>query len=82
MNAAEYDVPDDVTTVFMNNPFRGRILTQVLDRIQRTLSKAPRRLVVVYNNPQRDLAEVNWLRELWRTKTHDGHDIVIYESIG
>jgi precorrin-6B methylase 2 len=47
----EYQVPDDVTVVFMNNPFRGAIFQHVVDALVRSLERNPRSMRIVYFNP-------------------------------
>lgn len=81
MDAAAYRVPNDVTTIFLYNPFKGEYLSRVLDNIRQSLSDSPRRLVVAYKNPQADLQADGWFRETWRTVCHCGNTLLLYESV-
>lgn len=47
----DYEIPDDVSVVFMNNPFRGRIFAEAVDRLIASADRCPRPLRVVYFNP-------------------------------
>jgi hypothetical protein len=47
----EYELPDDVTVVFMFNPFGGAIFEAVMAKIVASLDRAPRPLRLVYGNP-------------------------------
>ncbi|MFF5210359.1 methyltransferase domain-containing protein [Streptosporangium sp. NPDC000396] len=47
----EYEIPDDVTVVFLNNPFRGEIFTTVIKRLIATVDRNPRPVTVIYFNP-------------------------------
>jgi precorrin-6B methylase 2 len=72
-NALELELPDDVTVVFLYNPFTGATFQAFLDRLLRSIDRNPRVVRVIYANPkeeQRLLAtgRVSQLRSLrgWR----------------
>ena len=48
----DYRLPDDVTVVFMYNPFRGTVFERTVAEILRSVDARPRRLRLVYVNPQ------------------------------
>lgn len=50
-DALQYQVPRDVTTVFLFNPFRGSVLASFLSHLQASLTLNPRRLRLVVANP-------------------------------
>lgn len=50
-DAAEYVIPDDVTVVYMYNPFRGETFERVLQALIASVERAPRRLRVIYRTP-------------------------------
>jgi len=50
-DAREYEVPDDVTVVFMYNPFVGHIFEDVVRRLVESLKRKPRVLRIIYGNP-------------------------------
>jgi predicted RNA methylase len=51
-NAAKYRVPDDITLVFLYNPFNGEVLKTALTRVLESFDRAPRRLRLAYANPR------------------------------
>ena len=51
-SAAEYRVPDDVTSVFLYNPFGGDVLRAALKRLVESVDRSPRRVRVAYVNPR------------------------------
>jgi SAM-dependent methyltransferase len=53
-DAVEYRVPDDVTVVFMFNPFQGAIFESVVHNILASHDRNPRRLRIVYVNPREE----------------------------
>ncbi len=50
-DAAGYPIPDDVSTVFMFNPFDAVIMTKVVQNITASLTRRPRRLHIIYRHP-------------------------------
>lgn len=50
-NAMNYEVPDDVTVVFMFNPFRGDVFQHVLDQIRASLARSRRTIRLYYCHP-------------------------------
>jgi SAM-dependent methyltransferase len=51
IDATQWEVPDDLTYIYMFNPFGGEIFRQVLGNISRSLDRRPRRLRLFYANP-------------------------------
>jgi predicted RNA methylase len=51
-DATKYRVPDDITVVFLYNPFNGEVLKAALTRVLESFDRAPRRLRVAYANPR------------------------------
>jgi SAM-dependent methyltransferase len=47
----EYEIPDDVTIVYLYNPFRGEIFREVMERIVASLDRAPRQVTLIYRSP-------------------------------
>ncbi len=83
-DATQYDVPDDVTVIYLYNPFWGEVMEAVQDRIRASLVRSPRKLTIVYllNTGQVDtFARHNWLKrvtdesEMWERVRW-----VVYES--
>jgi SAM-dependent methyltransferase len=50
-DAVDYEIPDDVTVVFMNNPFREAIFAAVIKNVLASYDRRPRMLRIVYGNP-------------------------------
>lgn len=53
-DVTEWDVPDDVTVIFMHNPFRGEIFDAAMRRVLASLDRNPRRLRVIYRVPMEE----------------------------
>ncbi len=52
----DYDIPPEVTVVFLYNPFKGAVFQAVLDRLLASVDHRPRRLRIVYGNPSEEAA--------------------------
>jgi hypothetical protein len=50
-DALEYEIPEDVSVVYLGNPFSGPVFATVLERLLATVERNPRRLRIVYFNP-------------------------------
>ena len=50
-DAAGYRVPDDVTVVYLYDPFTGGLFDAVVDELGRSLARRPRRLRILYLAP-------------------------------
>jgi hypothetical protein len=83
-DAMQFRVPDDVTCIYLYNPFWDQVLAAVQERIQESLNRRPRRLRIAYllNADQADaFAGCDWLQstisrcELWE-RVH----LAAYES--
>jgi SAM-dependent methyltransferase len=51
-DAAAFDPPDPMTHAYMFNPFRGETMQRVLSNMIASLDRAPRRLRLIYLNPE------------------------------
>lgn len=47
----EFELPDEVTIVFLNNPFTDEVFDGALASVVRSLKRRPRRLRIIYRNP-------------------------------
>jgi SAM-dependent methyltransferase len=47
----DYELPDDVTVVYMADPFRGHIFDVALGKLVASVERRPRRLRIIYNFP-------------------------------
>ncbi|HEV2061038.1 MAG TPA: class I SAM-dependent methyltransferase [Solirubrobacteraceae bacterium] len=50
-DAREFAIPDDVTIVYLNNPFSGPIFAYVVESLLASVERSPRRLRIIYFNP-------------------------------
>ncbi|GAB4146459.1 MAG: class I SAM-dependent methyltransferase [Planctomycetaceae bacterium] len=65
-DATKYELPGDITVLFLFNPFLNDVLKAVQHQIRKSLDRYPRRVQIVYMNPleNEDLfAECEWLRQ-------------------
>lgn len=82
-----YQLPDDVTVIFVNNSVRGSIFATVLDEISISMKRNPRRLRFIYSNPTEDeavLATGQWrkVRTIEQRKAHWPYGVTcVYEWI-
>lgn len=88
-DVTSYELPDEVTVVFMNNPFTGEVFQAALGSLERSLERRPRYLRIVYRHPvehERLMATgrvrvvAEWQQGAWRGR---GHGVVIrsYETV-
>ena len=47
----EYDIPDDLSVVYLYNPFTGLLFARFMERLLQSLERRPRPLRLVYNYP-------------------------------
>jgi hypothetical protein len=47
----EYEMPDDLSVVYLYNPFTGLLFARFIERLLRSLERRPRPLRLVYNYP-------------------------------
>ncbi len=84
-NACEYELPSNVSVIFLWNSFVGSVLEGVARQIHQSLRLAPRRLTLVYALPQGEadiFADRDWLtnrREL-RSSFWTGVDLFVYDA--
>lgn len=87
-DALEYEIPDDVTIVFFNNPFTGDVFAAVMQKLIASLDRNPRRMRIVYRNPLEHDAVLSsgrfglvrtWQRGAWRRRPR-GVAIHLYDS--
>lgn len=50
-DVVDYDVPDDVTVIFFNNPVVGDLFTVAVEKILASVDRRPRRMRFIYGNP-------------------------------
>jgi SAM-dependent methyltransferase len=69
-DAVEYEIPDDVTVVFMNNPVRGATFAAVVEHVLDSYDRRPRTMRIVYVNPIEEpaLLSTGRIRMIRRTR--------------
>lgn len=80
-NAAEYEIPGDVTVVYLFNPFGGEVLRGVIRGIRRSVETRPRKVSIIVATARRfeqEVAGQTWLRRGW--ELHGLRDHVVYET--
>jgi SAM-dependent methyltransferase len=50
-DVTSWDVPDDTTVVFMNNPFTGETFSRALEQVIASLERRPRTIRLIYRHP-------------------------------
>ncbi|MEM7068656.1 MAG: class I SAM-dependent methyltransferase [Pseudomonadota bacterium] len=83
-DATQYDIPDDVSVIFIWNSFTGSILQKVHQNIQNSIVDNPRKLTILNGVPhgERNMMDgLDWLPEgfLLPSKFFTGVDIFAYE---
>jgi len=82
-HAVDFPVPEDVSVVYMFNPFRGDVLTSTLRQLRKSMVEAPRQLTILYLQPVCDpnqLEQQEWLRETHR-ELIEGIRFCVYQNV-
>lgn len=61
-DVVDYEIPDDVTVVFLYNPFRGQTFVSVIQKLLESFDRRPRRMRVIYLFP----TELEYVRSTGR----------------
>jgi hypothetical protein len=77
MDAAEYCLPEEPLVLYFFNPFRAPVMSQVIDNVAVSLRKKPRRIIVLYLNP--DDAYL-WDSAGFLTKVSSTPELCIYDT--
>jgi SAM-dependent methyltransferase len=88
-DAAAWPLPDDVTVIYMYNPFWGSVFAAAVDTILESVERRPRRLRLVYDNPfehnyllsTNRFVPVELIRPQGQAETELRTDVVIYEVL-
>lgn len=68
-DATTFEYPDDMSVVFLWNPFTGEILDQVMERVRISHERRPRPMALVYSQP---LDEIDTLKSRpWLTNRRE-----------
>jgi cyclopropane fatty-acyl-phospholipid synthase-like methyltransferase len=84
IDAADFEIPDDVTIAYLYHPFGGETFKAVMRHIVESLDRNPRRLTLIYQMPWREdhilaTGRFELLRTLKRRRS-DPRRIAVYES--
>ncbi|MCA9178114.1 MAG: class I SAM-dependent methyltransferase [Planctomycetales bacterium] len=84
-DATTYVTPDDLSLLFMYNPFGADVLDAAMEQVRRSLERRPRRLQVIYAIPNTDadgLASADWLTQTREVSTENiaWERVSIYEN--
>jgi SAM-dependent methyltransferase len=85
-DASLYEIPSDVTLIFFNNSFGGKVLDAALSNIRDSLSKNPRALTFILSAPFEttyafeDIARHPWLAMTSRFPLPSGREGAIYSA--
>ncbi len=76
-DAASYPIPDDVTVVYLFNPFVGAPFLRVIDNIEESLLRRNRPVWIFYTNPvmHESVIERSWIR----VREYESGSVAIYE---
>jgi SAM-dependent methyltransferase len=50
-DATSFDIPDDVSVVYISNPFQGQVFRSVVDNVLASVDRCPRRVRLIYVYP-------------------------------
>jgi hypothetical protein len=64
-DATKWQVPDDVTYVYLYNPFTGEVFQQVIENVIASYDRLPRALTVLYVQPSHERALLDTGRFNW-----------------
>jgi SAM-dependent methyltransferase len=81
-DALTYEVPDDVTYVYMYNPFLGDVFRAALASLMRSLDRQPRHLTLIYVHPMmaEDVERSGRFQLVRDTGDRAGERISVYEA--
>lgn len=61
-DVSSFQIPDEVTTIFMFNPFVGQALDRFMENLKASIASAPRKFRLVFVNPEHfDASAHPWL---------------------
>ncbi len=83
-DAVNYVIPDDINVIYFFNPFIGQTLTKVINNIELSLAKKPRKIYIIYFNNQefdKKIMGKNFLRKKQQINHNLGVTCGIYFTI-
>jgi SAM-dependent methyltransferase len=80
-DAFYFEIPDDVDCIFLFNPFDEIIMSGVVENVQISLEKKPRKLFVIYANPLHKELFINaGFKEVYYTKKMNYLEVSILQN--
>jgi hypothetical protein len=86
-DAVAYEVPADVTVVYLYHPFEGETFARVIGNLVASLDRNPRRLRIVYVYPmsadcilETDRFELEHKMKAPRPGLRQWHDVLVFRS--
>lgn len=80
-DAAEYTIPQDVSTVFLFNPFDEMVMTKVVKNIENSLRNQFRRFYIIYRHPlHRGLFDNSGLFQIIAQHSFPQCDFLVYTT--
>ena len=83
-DAFYFDIPDDADFIFMFNPFDDVIMSGVIENIELSLERVPRKITIIYSNPlQKHLfLEQGYQQDFYQKKLNYLEAILLTKSPG
>ena len=78
-----FDVPEDVNVIYFFNPFIGKVLENVIERICHSLIENPRKIYIIFfNNDHFDRAikGFDWINKLEQFSVYNHTSCGVYEA--
>lgn len=85
-DATTFQIPSEVSVIFLFNPFVGQVLQRVIDQIRESLRASPRELRIAYIYPADEVTNLfepcDWLTKVYEERIGVSTDqrFVIYRS--
>jgi precorrin-6B methylase 2 len=82
MDAIEWEVPDEMTAVYLYHPFVGAVFERVIDNIIESIRRSPRRVRLVYVGPvlERELIATGYFEVVGRRRAR-GRQTKVFNSV-
>jgi SAM-dependent methyltransferase len=77
-DATQFQIPDDVTVIYLFNPFVGEPFLRVIDNIGESFYRHKREIWIFYTNPVMHESVIK--REWIRVRDYQSGSVAIYES--
>lgn len=85
IDATQYVVPKDVNVIYFYNPFKGRVLQDVVDNIHDSYKQHPRKIYILFCNNDRfekAIANQDWITRIYQKSLNARFVCGIYVTNG